>query len=205
MAPKHYPQRRWHHQRRCGVPAAVVLLTAATLIGVNVGPGVAAGFTSHTTSTTGTLSVARLTRSYATGTDDLGAAGGVGGSSYAMTAITNLVIATTSHRFTTLTNTGSVTATFAGTVTATGTSGTMNVAVDKCSVAWSTGLCSQTTTSLRTATSLAGAPSVSYGSLAVNGVVFLRYTFTATSALASATATAAATPTPAAGSDRTAG
>jgi hypothetical protein len=186
------------------VPAVVVLITAAAVIGVRVGPGVAATFTSQSTSPTGTLSVARLTGSFATGTDDLGAAGGVGGSSYVMT-ISGLGIGLSTHRFTSLTNTGSVLATFAGKVTATGLSGSLNLAVDKCSVAWSGGLCSGTTTALLTATSLSGAPSVTYGSLAVNGVAFVRYTFTSTSLLAGATATAAATPTPAAGSDRTTG
>lgn len=186
------------------VPVVILLVVAAGLLGTRIGTGVRATFVSSTTSTTGTLSFARLTGSFATGTDDLGAAGGVGGSTYVMT-VTALALGTSTHRFTTLTNTGSVTASFTGALTPTGATGTMNVAVDSCSQAWAAGACGGVTTSVRSAVALSGSPSISYGSLAVNGVKFLRYTFTSTSALASAVATAAAVPTGTGTGDRTAG
>lgn len=186
------------------VPVVLLLVVASALAGMHLGPGVRASFVSANTATTGTLSFAQLTGSFATGTDDLGAAGGVGGATYAMT-VTALALGTSTHRFTTLTNTGSVTASFTGSISPTGATGTMNVAVDACSQAWATGTCGGTTTSLRTAVALSGTPSVTYGSLAVGGVKYLRYTFTSTSALASAVATAAAVPTGTGTGNRTAG
>ncbi len=189
-------------RRRVPSPLLVLVLVCAVVAGARLGRGASATFVSQTSATTGTLGFARLTASFATGTDDLGGAGGTGGSSY---VITISALATPVHRFTTLTNTGSVTASIAGTVSASGLSGTMNVAVDACSVAWSLGLCSGTQTSLRSATAITGAPAVSYGSLAVNGVTYLRYTFSATSVLPSATVTATAVPTGTGTGNRTAG
>ncbi|MDP9101366.1 MAG: hypothetical protein M3N21_04375 [Actinomycetota bacterium] len=186
------------------IPVVIALVVASGFLGSHIGVGVRASFVSSSTSTTGSLTFARLTGSFAAGTDDLGATGGVGGSTYVMT-VTALALGASTHRFTTLTNTGSVTAAFTGTITPTGASGTMNVAVDSCSQAWASGLCGGSTTSLRSATALSGAPSVTYGSLAVNAVKFLRYTFTSTSTLASAVATAAAVPTGTGTGDRTAG
>ena len=186
------------------VPLVVLLVAGSAYLGSLLGPGVRASFVSSNTATTGSLTFARLTGSFATGTDDLGAAGGVGGASYAMT-VTALALGTSTHRFTTLTNTGSVTASFTGTVVPTGATGTMNVAVDSCSQAWAAGACGGATTSLRSAVSLSGSPPVTYGSIAVNAAKFLRYTFTSTSALASAVATAAAIPTGTGTGDRTAG
>ncbi|MGB8651608.1 MAG: hypothetical protein WCD35_13225 [Mycobacteriales bacterium] len=180
----------------------VVLVLASATLGARLGPGVSAAFTSSSTKSTGTLSFASLTASFATGTDDLGAAGGVGGSSYTMT-VTGLTLGLSTHRFTTLTNTGSVTETITGTVSAAVSAGSFTVAVDACSQAWSLGVCGGTTTALLAATTMPAA--VSYGSLAVSGVRYLRYTFTSTSALSTATVTASAVPQGTGTGNRTAG
>jgi hypothetical protein len=109
------------------------------------------------------------------------------------------------HRFTTLTNSSSVAAALTGPVTGSIPVGTMTVAVDRCSVAWVATLCGGTTTSVRTAAALSAAPSVGYGSLAVSGLLNLRYTFTATSTPASATVVAQAVPSGTGTGNRTAG
>lgn len=206
MRARHVRPRHRVLRRRGGVPclALVLAVVLGAVVGTQVGPGAAAAFTSQAGTTTGTFAFARLTASFATGTDDLGAPGGVGGSSYTMT-VSTLLLASSAHRYTTLTNTGSVTAAVNGTLAATAAVGTMNVSVDACSVAWSLGLCGGTTTSLRAATSLGSTPAVGYGSLAVSGVRYLRYTFTATSLTASATAVASAVPTGTGTGNRTAG
>jgi hypothetical protein len=172
-------------------------------LGTQIGPGVSAAFTSHTAATTGTLGFAQLSASFATGTDDLGGAGGVGGSTYTMTVSVSALAGV--HRYTTLTNTGSVTEALDGTLSATGLSGTLNVAVDACSVAWALGLCTGTTTSLLGATSVGGTPAVSYGSVAISALRYLRYRFTTPSLIASATVTATAVPTGTGTGNRTAG
>jgi hypothetical protein len=161
------------------VLVVLVLVVAAATLGMQVGPGVRASFTSGTTRTTGTLSFASLTSSFAGGTDDLGAVGGVGGATYTLTVSLTLT-GTATHRYTTLTNTSSVPAALAGAVTGSVPVGTMTVAVDRCSIPWAATLCTGAT-SVRAATALSPAPSVSYGSLAVGGLLYLRYTFTATS------------------------
>jgi hypothetical protein len=186
-----------------GCRTLVLAVACSGFLGTQIGPGVSAAFTSHTGATTGTLSFAQLSASFATGTDDLGGAGGVGGSTYTMSVSVTLL--TSAHRYTTLTNTGSVTEALNGTLTATGLSGTLNVAVDACSVAWALGLCTGTTTSLLGTTSVGGTPGVSYGSVAVSALRYLRYTFTTPGVSASATVTATAVPTGTGTGDRTAG
>ncbi len=171
------------------VPAPVVvpLLAGAVLLGSAVGPGVSAAFTSSPSVTSGALTAATVSGSYATGTDDLGGAGGTGGASYEMT-VSGLLITTSTHRYTTFTNTSSVPVTFASTLTATAASGTMTVAVDRCSVAWASLSCSGTTTSLLAAIALPA--TLTFPSLAASGPLYVRYRFTATSATAGATVTA---------------
>lgn len=183
-------------------PTVVLLMVLSATAGTVVGPGASAAFTSSRTATTGTLTMATMTGSFANGTNDVGGSGGTGGSSYVMTGGT---VATTTNRYTTLTNTGSTTLSYAGTLTAQGLSGTITATVDACSIAWAAGLCGGTTTSLLASTSIATAPTVSYGSLAMSGVLYLRYRFTAGSITPSATTfTALATPSGTA-SNRTAG
>jgi hypothetical protein len=176
----------------------------SAVIGSRIGAGAAATFVSSSQATTGTMSFARLTAAFGTGTDDLGAVGGVGGASYVMT-VNGLLVGTSVHRYTTLTNTGSVTENLNGTLMATAPTGTMTVAVHSCSQAWALGGCGGTTTVLRAAIALSGSPTVAYGSLTVSGVTFLRYTFTATSVVAGATITASAVPTGTGLGNRTAG
>ena len=186
------------------MPGVLLVVVAAAALGMQVGPGVRASFTSRTTQTTGAFSFATLTSSFANGTDDLGAVGGVGGASYTMTVSLPLIGAVT-HRFTTLTNTSSVPAALTGTMTGVTPVGAMTVAVDRCSVAWAATLCTGTTTAVRTATALSSTPSVSYGTWPVNGTTYLRYTYTATSTPASATVVAQAVPTGTGTGNRTAG
>lgn len=173
-------------------PLVVPLLAGAVLVGSALGPGVAAAFTSSRTVTTGALTAATVSAAYVNGTNDIGAVGGTGGSSYVMTT-SGMSTLTPLHRYTTLTNNSSVAVTFASTITGTSTTGTMTVAVDRCSVAWAAGVCAGTTTALLAATPLSPAPSMSFGSVASSGVLYLRYTFTATSNGAGATITATAT------------
>ena len=190
--------------RSVPLPLVVALMTASVLVGSAVGPGVSAAFTSSTGGTTGTLSMATLAGMFANGTNDVGATGGTGGSSYVMNGA-SLALVTSVRRYTTLTHAGTVQASYGGALTAQGLSGTLTVAVDACTVAWAAGLCGGSTSSLLAATSVATNPSVSYGTLAVSGLKYLRFTLTAGSATASATTvTAAATPTAPRG-DRTAG
>jgi hypothetical protein len=184
--------------------ALVIAWTSAGVLGASVGPGVAAGFTSSSTAATGTQRAASLDASIAVGTDDLGAPGGVGGSSYTLSVVA-LARGNTTRRYTTLTNTGSVTESLSGAVTATSVTGSLTVAVDACTVPWSAGLCSGSVSSLRTAVAVSSAPNVSYGSVAVGGARYLRFSLTSTSTLSTATVTAAATPSATATGDRTAG
>ena len=153
------------------MPVVVVLIAASATAGTVVGPGVSAAFTGSAVATSGSLSMATLTGTFADGVDGLGDPGGHGGRSYAMPA------GASDDRYTTLTNTGTAPASYTGTVTAVGLTGDITIEVDACTVVWSGGLCPGTTTSLLAPIGLSSVPVVAYGALAVSEAEHLRFRF----------------------------
>lgn len=190
------------HAKPFRLPFTVVAGAAAVSM---VGAGAYAAWTSTTGGTTGTYSAATVTASE---TDH-------GGTTFS-TAVSNLLPGDYLYRYRTLDNTGSVSQTFTGAVTGTGTlaatAGGLQITVDSCATAWSGGNCAGGSTTIRTLTDTAGSPSISYGTLAAGAKTYLRYTFSLPSGInqgtfmsTTGTVSVAITGATAAGSDRTAG
>lgn len=153
------------------VPAKTVAVAAALAL---IGAGTFAAWQSTAGGTTGTYTAATVTASE---TD-------TNGTTFS-SAISDLLPGDYAYRYRTLANTGSLAQTFTGAVTGSGvlatTAGGLTLAVDSCSIAWTTvagvSTCAGTTTSVLATTGVSTSPSISYGSLAASGSAQLRYTF----------------------------
>ncbi len=159
---------------RLALPSKVSLGSVAGLSAVAlVGAGTFAAWQSTTGGTTGTYSAATVTASE---TD-------TNGTTFS-SAVSNLLPGDYAYRYRVLSNTGSVSQVFSGAVSGAGTlattAGGLTIAVDSCSVAWTTvagvSTCSGTTTALLATTGVSTSPSISYGTLAASGTLNLRYT-----------------------------
>lgn len=187
-------------------PYRFPISAAATAAAVSmIGAGAYAAWTSTTGGTTGTYDAATVT---ASDSDH-------GGTTFS-TGVSNLLPGDYLYRYRTLDNTGSVAQAFTGAVSGSGTlgntAGGLQVTVDKCATAWSSGSCAGGSTTILSTVDTASAPSISYGSLASGAKTYLRYTFSLPSGIdqatfegTSTTVTVAITGATAAGSDRTAG
>jgi hypothetical protein len=172
MASHAAPRR--HRRRALALPGRVS--TSTVVVGAAValiGAGTFAAWQSTTGGTTLTYSAATVTASE---TD-------TNGTTFA-SAISNLLPGDYAYRYRTLTNTGSLTQAFTGAVTGSGvlaaTAGGLTLAVDSCSVAWTTvagvSTCAGTTTPLLATTGVSTSPAITYGSLAPSATLQLRYT-----------------------------
>lgn len=190
------------HAKPFRLPFTLVAGAAAVSM---VGAGAYAAWTSSTGGTTGTYTAATVTASEYDHDNTT-----------FTSAVSNLLPGDFLYRYRTLENTGSVTQTFTGAVSASSTlgntAGGLQIKVDSCATAWSGGSCAGGSTTIRTLTDTAGSPSISYGSLAAGAKTYLRYTFSLPSNISqntfmstSTTVTVAITGATAAGSDRTAG
>jgi spore coat-associated protein N len=167
------------------LPAKVSLGSVAGLSAIAlVGAGTFAAWQSTTGGTTGTYSAGSVTASEAD----------TNGTTFS-SAVSNLLPGDYAYRYRVLSNTGSVSQVFTGAVTGAGTlastAGGLTIAVDSCSVAWTTvsgvSTCSGTTTNLLATTGVSTSPSISYGTLAASGTQNLRYTLALPSAANQAT------------------
>ncbi|MDP9101367.1 MAG: hypothetical protein M3N21_04380 [Actinomycetota bacterium] len=188
-----------------GVSSTTAIAAAATAL---VGAGAFAAWTSTSTSTTGSLTAATVTHTNAD----------TNGTTFT-TALTNMLPGDFLYRYRTLTNTGSVSQTFTGATSGTGTlagTGGLELKVDSCTVAWTTvagvSTCTGTITPILATAGVSTSPAISYGSLAAAGVVNLRYEIDLPAGASQATfqgqtgtVTVAITGATAAASDRTAG
>ncbi|GGK33384.1 hypothetical protein GCM10010124_27650 [Pilimelia terevasa] len=95
------------------------------------------------------------------------------------TGVANLLPGDYVYRYANLTNTGSASEVFTATAAGTGVlagAGGLQFAVDTCPAAWaSDGTCSGTVAVVAATTDVAGATPVSLGTVAANGVRYLRY------------------------------
>lgn len=189
--------------------SAIPVSTAAVVAAVGlIGAGTFAAWTSTAGTTTGTYSAATVTAS------EIDHNGTVFTSN-----IANLVPDDYAYRYRTLSNTGSVPQTFTGAVSGAGAltgAGGLTLAIDKCTVAWTTvanvSTCTGVTSSVLSSAGVSTSPAISYGVIASGGSEFLRYKFAiptaapyATFGGTTGTVTVAITGTVAAGVDRTAG
>lgn len=146
-------------------------LTAAGVAGVSmVTTGAFASWNASTTASSGALNAANGTVAM------VDANGGTFNS-----AVANLLPGDYFYRYVNLTNDGSATAPFAGTLAGTGDLGAhLSAAVDTCSVPWTStagaSSCTGTTTPLLASTSIASPANITYGTIA--SVQYVRYTFT---------------------------
>lgn len=162
------PDQRTRRRRR-------LALTAAAVAGVSmVTTGAFASWNASTTATSGALNAANGTVTM------VDANGGTFNS-----AVANLLPGDYFHRYVNLTNDGSATAPFAGTLAGTGDLGAqLSAAVDTCSVPWTApggvSTCTGTTTPLLASAPITSPVNVTYGTIA--SVQYVRYTFTFSSA-----------------------
>jgi hypothetical protein len=146
----------------------LVVIAIGAIGSLCIGGGVFAAWTPTTSISSGSMAAANLAVTLVD----------VNGTTF-NTAVPNLLPGDFLNRYADLTNTGSVSQTFSGTVTGSGSLGpAMTVKVDTCSVAWSAnGTCSATTTAVLAATATSPAASVSFPALATNGVSHARFQF----------------------------
>jgi hypothetical protein len=152
----------------------ISLATASAVAAIAmIGAGTFAVWQSTASGTAGAYSAATVT---ATETDT--------NSTLFTTAVSNLLDGDFLYRYRTLSNTGSVSQTFSATATGSGgitAAGGLKVAVDSCSVAWTTVLsistCAGTTSPVLAATGLGSAAAINFGTLTAGSTLSLRYTF----------------------------